>query len=402
MTKQNNSNKKYDVILFGATGFTGSLVAEYLALQYPENSDIHWAIAGRNITKLEAVRDQIGAHISIDLIIADVEKSETLKALADQTKVIISTVGPYQLYGNEIIEACVNSGTSYVDLCGEPAWMRHAIDTYAERAKASGARIVFSCGFDSIPFDMGVYYLQNKSVTTFGKPCIEVKTLVRKMVAPFSGGTVASFKATMKSFQADPKMIALFQNPFALTPGFDGPAQPAGDKPKYDTELESWLAPLMIGPINTKNVHRSNLLMDHQYGKGFLYSEMVIAGKGNEGKARADSIANDKSIAGDDVPNPGEGPSKEVRDAAGTYEILFVGKTIDGDSISTVVTGDRDPGYGSTARMIAEAAICLSLNTKTVGGIWTTAPALGEPLLERLTKYAGLEFKVEATSVSSK
>ncbi len=269
------------------------------------------------------------------------------------------------------------------------------IDAYEETAKASGARIVFSCGFDSIPFDLGVYFLQEEAKKKFGKPCTEVKGLVRKMKGTFSGGTAASLKATMAAAFKDPKVIELLKNPYALAPGFEGPKQPSGSKPQYDEEMGVWLAPFVMAPINTKNVHRSNFLMGEAYGDDFRYSEMLIAGPGDEGEATAKAVAGDNSLMGDDAPKPGEGPTKEEREA-GCYDIVFIGKTADGEEIRVSVTGDMDPGYGSTSKMIAEAALCLVRDrTDTPGGIWTPAPAMGAALIDRLTKNAGLTFAVE-------
>ncbi|MEM9014746.1 MAG: saccharopine dehydrogenase, partial [Pseudomonadota bacterium] len=345
--------------------------------------------------KLESVRDEIGAPKSTPLLVADASDKDALRDVAKDAKVILTTVGPYQLYGNELTEICAETGADYVDLCGEPAWIRKVIDEQEDKAKASGARIVISCGFDSIPFDLGVYYLQEKAKQKFGAPCKEVKGLVRKMKGTFSGGTAASFKATMSAAFSDPALVELLKNPFALTPGFQGPKQPSGSKPKYDDAVGVWLAPFVMAPINTKNVHRSNFLLGHPYGEDFAYSEMMITGKGEQGEAAANAVANDTSMLGDDAPKPGEGPSKEEREN-GFYDVLFLGTTEAGDAIKVGVTGDRDPGYGSTSKMITEAALCLIKDkTDTAGGVWSAAAALGSPLIERLRTNAGLTFEVE-------
>ncbi|MEM8771076.1 MAG: saccharopine dehydrogenase NADP-binding domain-containing protein [Pseudomonadota bacterium] len=388
-------DEQVDIAVFGATGFTGRLVAEYLAKNYPNGGDLSWAMVGRSEDKLNAVRDEIGAPADTPFIVADASDEASMKNLVESAKVVITTVGPYQEYGNELVAACAEHGTDYVDLCGEPAWMRQKIDEHGETAKKSGARIVFSCGFDSIPSDLGIFLLQEEAQKKFGAPCTEVKGLVRSMKGTFSGGTAASLKATMAAAMQDPKVIEYLKDPFSLAPGFSGPKQPSGSKVKHDDELGVWVAPFVMAAINTKNVHRSNALMGHPYGEDFLYSEMVITGPGEQGEAAARHVAQDDSLSRADGPKPGEGPGKEEREA-GSYDILYRGKTAAGDVLSVAVTGDMDPGYGSTSKMISESAICLIRDkTDTPGGIWTTAPAMGHALIDRLRKNAGLTFEVE-------
>ncbi len=395
MTAPNHSGKEFDIIVYGASGFTGRLVAEYLANQYRDDKDLKWAMAGRNAEKLAAVRDEIGAPPSTPLVTADASNPASLDAMVRRAKVILTTVGPYQIYGNELVAACAKAGTDYVDLCGEPAWMRQVIDAHEETAKKSGARIVLSCGFDSIPFDLGVLFLQDAAKEKFGKPCTEVKGRVRKMKGTFSGGTAASLKATMAAAFKDPRVIELLKSPFALTPGFEGPRQPSGSKPQFDETIDAWVAPFVMAAINTKNIHRSNFLMNHAYGEDFLYSEMMVTGSGEAGEKAAAAVAGDNSLMSEDGPKPGEGPSKEEREA-GYYDVLFVGLTGGGDEIRVGVTGDKDPGYGSTSKMITESAVCLIREgADTQGGVWTTAPAMGAALIDRLTANAGLTFTVE-------
>ena len=385
---------RWDVAIFGATGYTGRLVAEYFAQAYPAGGPIRWAMVGRNPAKLAEVRDLIGAPADTPLLVADAADPASLKAVAAQAKVILTTVGPYQLYGEELVALCAQTGTDYVDLCGEPAWMAKMIETHEAQAKASGARIVFSCGFDSIPFDLGVLFLQNAAKQKFGGACTAVRGLVRGMDGKFSGGTAASLKATMAAAGADPSVIQTLINPFALTPGFQGAEQPPMSKPMEDPEY-GWLAPFIMAPINTKNVHRSNLLSGRPYGADFTYLEMFIAGPGEQGAAIAKALASDNSLMGEDAPKPGEGPTKEEREK-GFYDVLFVGAGPNGAEIKASVKGDRDPGYGSTSKMIAESAVCLVADVDgTGGGVWTPASALGEPLIERLTKNAGLTFALE-------
>jgi short subunit dehydrogenase-like uncharacterized protein len=389
-------SKAFDLVVHGATGFTGRLVVEYLLQRYPAGSGVRWAMGGRNADKLAAVRDEVGAPADTPLIVTDTANPASLHALMDQTRLVLTTVGPYQLYGNELVAACARSGVDYVDLCGEPAWMRHMIDAHHAAAQTSGARIVFSCGFDSIPFDLGVFKLQNEIRQRFGHPASRVRGRVRKMKGTFSGGTAASLKATMVAAATDPSVLDLLRNPFSLTPGFEGPRQPSGHKPMVDEVLGLWVAPFIMAAINTRNVHRSNFLLGHAYGADFVYDEMLVTGAGDKGEAIANAVAADKSLGADDGPKPGEGPSRAERDA-GFYDVLFVGTDAQGQQLRVGVTGDRDPGYGSTSKMIAEAAVCLLQDASgTPGGVWTPAAAMGEPLMARLQAHAGLTFEVEA------
>ena len=388
--------KPFDLVVHGATGFTGRLVVEYLLQRYPAGSGMRWAMGGRSATKLAAVRDELGAPADTPLVVTDTGNPASLQALMGCTRLVLTTVGPYQLYGNELVAACAKAGVDYVDLCGEPAWMRRMIDAHEAQAKASGARIVFSCGFDSIPFDLGVFLLQTEMKARFGQPANRVRGRVRKMKGTFSGGTAASLKATLAAAASEPGVLDLLRDPFALTPGFTGPRQPSGSKPMVDEALgaDIWVAPFVMAAINTRNVHRSNFLLGHAYGADFVYDEMLVTGPGAKGEAFANAVASDKSLGSDSGPKPGEGPSREEREA-GHYDVLFLGEDAQGHRLSVAVTGDRDPGYGSTSKMIAEAAVCLLENRGTPGGIWTTAPALGQALIDRLQANAGLTFSVE-------
>ena len=262
----NTNDKKYDVVIFGATGFTGKLVVEYFLSQYAENVQISWAMAGRNMEKLAQVRDELNAPADTPLIEANGDDPDSIAKLVAQTAVVLTTVGPYQIYGENLVSACASSGTGYVDLCGEPTWMHDMINKYQSQAEQSGAKIVFSCGFDSIPFDLGVFNLQQKAIAETGKPIEYVKGRVRKMQGTFSGGTAASLKATMKAAFADPDVMKVLRNPFSLALSSSPVEQPNGDKPYYDESLKSWVAPFIMAAINTRNVHRSNMLLGHQYG----------------------------------------------------------------------------------------------------------------------------------------
>ncbi|GHH20056.1 saccharopine dehydrogenase [Sphingomonas glacialis] len=381
--------RDFDIIVYGATGFTGRLAAEYLT----QIGAQRWAMAGRSLSKLQEVRDLIGAPADTPLVTANSDDAASLRSLCERTKVVLTTVGPYQLYGNDLVAACAETGTAYVDLCGEPAWMRHMIDAHHETAKRTGARIVFSCGFDSIPFDLGVLALQDAAKAKFGHPMPRVKGRVRKMQGGASGGTVASLKATLAAAAKHPSILGLLINPFALTPGFEGPAQPKGLLPEYDRAIEAWVAPFIMAPINTKNVHRTNFLLGEAYGADFVYDEMMVApGIGEMGKAAAEAIARMNPLSSDKGPKPGEGPSPEERDA-GFYDLLFIGEGANGERIDCVVTGDKDPGYGSTSKMIAETALCLVEDVAGEGGIWTPGALMGKVLADRLQAKAGLTFQ---------
>jgi short subunit dehydrogenase-like uncharacterized protein len=391
-----NSSSKFDIVVYGATGFTGQLVAEYLAAQYRNDTKLKWAMAGRSLDKLAKVRDAIGAPADAPLIVADSSDPVSLKAMIDQTKSVVTTVGPYLLYGNELLAACAASGTDYFDLCGEVPWMRRMIDAHQATAERSGARIVFSCGYDSLPFELGVYSCQQAAKTVFGAPVARVKGRVRAMKGTFSGGTAASGKAIFEAAAKDPSLLALLRDPFALTPGSGGPKQPPGNRVLFDEDLQTWLTPFFMANINTRNVHRSNMLLGFPYGRDFVYDEMQIAGPGEEGEARAKRImAANNNLAGQAVPKPGEGPSKEERET-GYYDLLFVGVAPDGRQVHASVKGDRDPGYGSTSKMISECAICLLRDTADVpAGFWTPGAAMREALIKRLVDNAGLTFEVE-------
>ena len=387
------SDKSVDVVIYGATGFTGKLVVEYMQEKYGKDEGISWAIAGRSEEKLNSVREELKVGSNVPQLLVDSNDKDSIASMVQQTKCVLTTVGPYQLYGANILQQCVIHGVDYVDLCGEPGWMHEMINEHAEQAKETGARIVFSCGFDSIPFDLGVYFLQKEVMAQHGKPASNIRGRVRAMNGEFSGGTAASLSATMASLKEKPELFAVLANPFSLSNGFTGPEQAPDSKPVYDEKLETWVAPFFMAPINTKNVHRSNILMDHMYGEDFCYNEMWIQGPGEEGKAAAEFVGSMNPLA--DAPAPGEGPSKDSREN-GNYDVLFCADLADGSTIHAAVSGDMDPGYGSTSKMIAESAICLVKECPDlVGGIYTPAPAMGEKLIARLQANAGLDFRLE-------
>jgi short subunit dehydrogenase-like uncharacterized protein len=401
-------NEAFDLIVFGATGFTGRLVAEHLLKAHGVGGALNWAIAGRNPDKLAAVRRDIGAPQALPLLQADASDSA---ALVPRARVVLSTVGPYQLHGEPLVRACAQAGTDYVDLCGEPAWMARMIAQYDAPARASGARIVFSCGFDSIPFDLGVLFLQDEAMRRFGAPLVRVRGRVRVMKGTFSGGTIASLLATLEAAGRDPAQAQLMADPFALTPGFRGQAQPEDDSAAYDDAARSWTGPFVMAAINTKNIHRTNALRGHPWGRDFVYDERMLTGDGQRGERRARALARTSRVQTAllgwgitrellrrfALPKPGQGPTRQQRES-GCYEVAFIGDTAKGQRLRATVKGDRDPGYGSTCKLVAESALCLGSEidrSMTPGGVWTAGAAMGLPLLRRLQERAGLSFAIE-------
>ena len=404
-------SKEFDVIVFGATGFTGRLVAEYLNKRYGIDGEIRWAMAGRSGARLEEVRALIGAPAAVQLLVADAADGAALAALVARAKTVITTVGPYQLYGKPLAMACAQAGTDYVDLCGEPGWMADMIPLLEGPARASGARIVFSCGFDSIPFDLGVVYLQDQAQQRFGAPLATVHGRVREIKGGISGGTIASGMVTIEAMKRDKQLAQTLANPFALTPGFTGPAQPEGESALYDDWAKSWTGPFMMASINTKNVHRTHALLGHPWGRDFTYDERMMTGDGPRGERRAKKMALMSRVQNAllgfgparallrrfALPKPGQGPDRLDREN-GHYEVIFIGQTKGGQRLRASVRGDRDPGYGSTSKMIAEAALCLAADPQRhlcAGGVWTPGSAMGLALLPRLQERAGLAFAID-------
>ena len=387
------SEREFDLVVFGASGYTGKLVAEYIQNEYGGDQSLKWALAGRNKDKLAGIKEDLNLESDLTILKVDSNDQESLDAMTSAAKCILTTVGPYQLYGSNLVESCAKNGTDYVDLTGEPGWMYEMINEHKETAKKSGARIVFSCGFDSIPFDLGVYFVQQAVRDKFGKPAQHVRGRVKAMNGEFSGGTIASLGATMATLKEKPELIKVLANPFSLTEGFEGPTQLDDSKVLLDEKLNMWVAPFVMAPINTKNIHRSNALLGHEYGEDFCYDEMMIAGEGEEGKQIADAMTSANPIGGEDVPQPGEGPSQESREQ-GNYDVQFFAD-IDEGCIEARVTGDMDPGYGSTSKMITESAMCLIHDCNDLsGGIYTPAPAMGNKLIKRLIEKAGLTFDI--------
>ena len=388
-------SREFDAVVFGSTGYTGRLVAQYLLKTYGAAGAVKWAMAGRSADKLAEVRDLIGAPKDLPLIVADADDSAALEAMAKRTKVVITTAGPYQLYGSPLVAACAKTGTDYVDLTGESHWIAAMIAAHQDEAQKTGARLVFSGGFDSIPFDLGVWFVEEESKKRFGAYAPRVRGRVRALKGGLSGGTLASGQATMAAAKTDPSIGKTLFNPFALTPGFTGAAQPDGDTPYEDTAAGAWVGPFMMAGINTKAVHRTNFLLGHPWGTGFQYDEMQML-PGPPDPAAAGGMGGFDFGAGG-MPLPGQGPTEEERET-GFYDLLYIAEFPDGRSVRAAVKGDRDPGYGSTSKILAEAGLALAFDLphdRTPGGCWTPAAAMAEALLKRLPTKAGLTFEVE-------
>lgn len=403
-------SKKYDIVVFGATSFVGQLVAEYLCNEYTEGEPIKWAMAGRSQTKLNSLKERLGdAGRDLPVIVVDALDSEGLKAMCGETRVVMSTVGPFALYGETLVKACAETGTDYCDLTGEHQWVVGMIDRYEDAAKASGARIVHCCAFDSLPSDLGVHYTQELSHSAFNQHCTRIDMRVHDFKAGLSGGTLLSATNTARELAEDPTVREMFTDPYSMCPDQHGFTVVQDEiSVCFDDESGKWVGPFMMEPINTRIVHRSNALSGKAYGENFRYSEGMLMGKGLRGRILARlnvlgwaaffTIGGYKAARGFlekyVLAQPGEGPSPEEQ-ANGSFGFHFTGCTADGQVIRTKVTGDRDPGYGSSSKMIGQAAVCLAFGIPkdTVpGGFWTPATIFGDKLISRLQRHAGLSF----------
>jgi short subunit dehydrogenase-like uncharacterized protein len=389
-------DRDFDIIVYGATGFTGRLVAEHLLKTYGARGDLKWAIAGRDPAKLEVARNVIGAPANLPVVIADSFDLASLTAMARRAKAIATTAGPYQLHGSGVVAACAAEGTDYLDITGESNWI-HDMLVHEASARNSGARIVFCCGFDSIPFDLGVYFLQSEAKAKFGSPVPRVRGRLRRLERGIgggqSGGSLATGMAVMAAMRSSPQILSVLADPFALTPGFKGPEQPDGSKAYEDAVANSWVVPFMMAAVDTKVVHRSNFLLGHPWGKDFRYDEMSMA----DGPTGSGAGAPGFYMVNGNPPKPGEGPSRAEREG-GCYDILFIGEAADGQIVRAHVSGDMDPGAGSTSRMLGESAVSLVRDIsrkQTPGGIWTSASAMGDALMRRLEANAGVKFQLE-------
>ncbi len=404
------TERDFDVVVWGASGFTGRLVAEYLYEQYGVGASLRWAVAGRDMPRLEVLRRGLGAAgESLPILIADSHDPASLRQLVNRTRVVCTTVGPYALHGSELVAVCAELGTHYCDLSGEVHWMRRMIDTHHETARRQGARIVHCCGFDSIPSDLGVHWLQREMRARQGVYCQAVKYRTESFKGAFSGGSVASMLNLLESAEDDPSITTILKDPYALNPagaprGLDGPEK---TNPEYDLDFRAWVAPFMLAEVNTKVVRRSNALLGHPYGIGFRYDEGMIMPFGQLGFPLAVGMAGG-SVAFNGalrtaplrkwlsavLPKPGDGPDEAARES-GHFQIQLLGIHPDNatHNLRLRIRGDRDPGYGSTARMLGEAAVCLAHDgLAREGGVLTPATAMGDALIDRLDANAGVTF----------
>ena len=397
------SQRQFEIVLYGASGFTGKLVAEYLA---EKHTQLNWAIAGRDERKLDGVRRELGVP-DLPIVIADSGDADQLSAMARQTRTLISTVGPYAQFGTPVIEACATEGTHYCDLTGEAQWMAQVYERINPIAQASGARLIHSCGFDSVPSDLSVCFLQQRFKERFGHYATHVAGRMGEAAGGVSGGTVASLMYVAEQASKDPAIRELVMDPYALYPasiqrGLDVPDQSGIS---WDDHFESWTGPFVMAAINTKVVRRSHALAGLPYGSDFRYDESQLCS--SRAKAILSAAGLGTVMAGTFfsptrallktlLPNPGEGPTQTTRDN-GFFEFWAHG-TDGTHSLRVKVVGQRDPGYGATSRMLAQAGLCLTQDDLRVGGgIWTPASALGDALLARLPSV-DIHFSVVETA----
>jgi short subunit dehydrogenase-like uncharacterized protein len=404
---------EFDAVVFGATSFVGQILSRYLRGRHGATGELRWAIAGRSESRLKALREEMGASAtSLPIVVADATDKAALGALCARTRVVCSTVGPFALYGSALVKACAERGTDYCDITGESQWVARMIAAHEAAARKSGARIVHCCGFDSIPSDLGVHFLQQQSLRQHGRPCTRVKMRVRRLRGYFSGGTMASIVNFVREAVRDPAVRKLIRDPYGMCPGqrIESRQRPTVDMLAFDTDTRTWLAPFIMATPNVQVVHRSNALSGYAYGREFMYDEAMMMGRGLGGWVGASMLSLglggflsavafpptrallEKSL----LPKPGQGPTPEQQEK-GSYDLRFFGHTADGRAVRTRVLGDCDPGYCSTAKMLGEAVACLALDvpkTEKAGGFWTPATALGDRLMQRLVAHAGLKFEV--------
>ncbi len=402
-------NRPFDLVVFGATSFVGQILCRYLVERHGTDGDLTWAIAGRSEEKLADVADATGAVV--EQIIADATDADAMRHLAGSTRTVVSTVGPYALYGSELVAAAAEVGTDYCDLTGEPQWMRRMIDAHDEAARNSGARIVHTCGFDSIPSDLGVWFTQREAEERFGTHCTKIAMRVKAMKGGASGGTIASMMQLMEEASGNPDLRKELANPYMLAPAgmTTGVRQPNISIPTNDEASGGWVGPFVMAAVNTRVVHRTHALLGRPWGDDFVYDEAMMMGEGPLGAVKAgvltgglggfmglSAVGPIRGLLNDHVlPKPGTGPSPKAQ-AEGFFDVRFYGETAAGEAIVTKVTGDRDPGYGSTAKMLGEAAMALVEGVDADGGFHTPATAFGDGLIDRLETHAGLTFDVLA------
>lgn len=389
-----NCQRAYDLVVFGATGFTGRFVVEYLAAEYAAAAQRpRIAIAGRDRAKLRRLLDETADAAWMDTLVAAVDDLPGLAAMAAQAKVVITTVGPFANYGEPVLRACLAHDTDYADLAGEPIWIRAMIDRYGPSIRPNGARVAFASGYDCIPVELGVRRLQDLCRERFGGAAPRVEARVRFMSTDPSGGSVATGRAMAEALRRDPGLASLMADPFALTPGFAGPPQPIVSGAEWDPALGAWLAPSIMHFINSKIVHRSNQLRGFPYGRDFVYHEATLIGTDDEARHAATTFSNDTTRGLARLPEPGDGPPREAC-LASHWDYLLAGVMPDGSRLHLGVTGQHDAGYASTARMLAETGLALAAS-EGEGGLSLPGVLLGDALVSRLERHAGIAFRTE-------
>ncbi len=403
----------FEIILWGATSFVGKLTAGYLMERHGVGGGVRWAIGGRSQSRLDALKEELGVGAAdLSTIVGDAHDPVFLDRMVRRTKVVATTVGPYTRYGKDLVEACATAGTDYCDLTGEIPFVREMRDRHADAAKASGSRIVQCCGFDSIPSDLGVFFLNKASNERHGEGLKSVSARVHAMKGALSGGTVASFAGALTQAKSDPTSARILNDPYAICPEGRraGPKQPKWDAVSYEKQTKSWLTPFLMAPVNTRVVHATNAILDYPYTTDFLYDERMVARGAIEaysiragmflGLSALSKPMMRSAMTSLFLPKPGEGPSRKSREA-GFFDLRFYGESLNGERVSAKVTGDRDPGYGATSKMFGEAALCLARDipkSDLPGGFWTPASAMGLHLVDRLVAYAGLTFEITSRS----
>jgi short subunit dehydrogenase-like uncharacterized protein len=408
-------DRELDLVLFGATSFVGRLTAEYLTGAAPPEVTI--GLAGRSHERLLALQSSLGARAADwPLLVADTTDEHSLREMAGRARVVATTVGPYRRYGAPVVEACATAGTHYADLNGEVLFMRDAIDRFDALAAESGARIVHSCGFDSIPSDLGVFLLHETVAADDAGELENTTLVVRAMRGGASGGTVASLKGTLDEARGDRRLARLLADPYALSP--DRAAEPdLGPEqdmrgPHNDPELSMWIGPFIMGSINTRAVRRSNALLGWAYGRRFRYREVMGFGSGRLAALQAGGLAGGagallgglsfgptRAILDRVLPAPGEGPNEGQRQR-GFFRIEIHAQTSTGARYICRVAAQGDPGYQATSVMFGESGLCLALDGQKLparAGVLTPATAMGAALIERL-RAAGQTYDVERTS----
>ncbi len=412
-----HGDRPFDIVLWGATGYTGRLVAQVLA-HHRDAPKIRLALGGRSKDKLERIAGELSGHAlaELSIVTGNADDAASLQTLAEQAKVVCTTVGPYAKYGSGLVAACAKQGTHYCDLTGEVQWMRRMIDAHHDEAQKTGARIVHTCGFDSIPSDLGVLMLQERLLRQYQKPAARITGYLGELKGGMSGGTAASMIQLVEEIGRDSKIGKLVANPYALDP-VPPPLEDTRDSRDmrtlaYDRDMNVLIGPSLMGPVNTRVVRRSHALLDYTWGRGFRYREVQSFPVSPKGVVRAVAMTGGmtafmgalmvpplRKLVEQKLPAPGEGPSAHERET-GYFVLRLLGETAsEGGEPAVrmlgVVSDRRDPGYGSTSVMLSESALCLALDKLPErAGVLTPAVAMGMILVERL-RASGLRFDVQ-------